>query len=117
MKPALLSLFSLLLISACTPNDGPARTAPPLIFRTQPDPQDGRVKFYFTNKSDKVLHGIRINSNKDGRLLSKIIIDTLEPHKTELVDLAIMGAIISGNWREATITCEDYELPISATQQ
>lgn len=85
---------------------------PPIVVRF-----DG-YEFHFTDTSDHVLHGIRINSEKDGKTLSTVVIDTIEPHKTAVVDLGQAGnGVIEGTpLREATITCVNYSKPIKLFQ-
>jgi hypothetical protein len=74
---------------------------PPIVVRF-----DGRV--HFTNTSEKVLHGVTVNNKDDkGNKTSKVIIDTIEPHKTVTIDLAV--EFLANN---PTLTCTNYSKPL-----
>jgi len=79
---------------------------PPIVARLG----SGDGKVYFTNTGDKVLHGITVNNKDDkGNITSKVIIDTIEPHKTVAIDFAAELLI-----NDPTLTCKNYSkrLPV-----
>lgn len=77
-----------------------ASTVPPLVIRNDYESQTYR----FTNTSDKPIHGISITEGKD----TAIMIDTIEPHKTEAVSWSLLTWVKS----DATVTCVDHSKPI-----
>jgi hypothetical protein len=79
-------------------------TKPPIVVRLDGD----TVSYHFTNTSDKPLHGITINSVKDGQQQSVVIIDTIEPHKTVAVEMVRLINIVGGRLSDATLDL--YEL-------
>lgn len=66
------------------------------------------MTFHFTNTSDAPVHGVTLHTEKDGEKQSRVIIDTIEAHKTVEVDMSILADIASG----ATITCSHYSKPL-----
>ena len=67
---------------------------------------DGKV--YFTNTGDKVLHGITVNNKDDnGNKTTKVIIDTIDAHKTVAIDLAVELLI-----NNPALTCTNYSKPL-----
>src|SRR6266581_3113569 len=56
---------------------------PPIVVRYD---DASPYQFHFTNTSDKPIHGIKLHWTEDGKEFSWVIIDTIEPHKTELVE-------------------------------
>ena len=104
------TLFAILVISpVCQAQDGWLFSAkPPIVVRL-----DGEtVSYHFTNTSDKPLHGIMINTIKDGQERSTVIIDTIEPHKTVAVEMVLLINIAGGRLSDATLTCTNYSSPI-----
>ena len=98
-----------ILTTACDAEDGRIFSAkPPIVVRRDVE----TVNYYFTNTSDKTLHGVKINSVKDGQPTSVVIIDTIEPHKTVAVEFSRMLASAAGSFRDVTITCTNYSSPI-----
>jgi len=76
--------------------------SPPIVVRY--DSNEGAV--HFTNTSDVTIHGVTLHNGEKHR----VIIDTIEPHKTVAVDLAsVSGLMIYG---EMTITCTNYSKPL-----
>lgn len=95
--------------SACNAQDGWVFSAkPPIVVRQDLE----TVTYHFTNTSEKPLHGVTINSVKNGESQSVVIIDTIEPHKTVAVDWSRVIASAPGGLHDATITCTDYSSPI-----
>ena len=86
--------------------------APPLVVRFDRP----TVEVNVTNTSDKILHGLTLNSVKDGQKASRAIIDTIQPHatfpifSTELMehDGALMEELLS----DSSVTCTDYSKPL-----
>ena len=106
---AVFVVSTLLSFTPTNAQDGWVLSAkPPIVVRRDVE----TVNYYFTNTSDKTLHGIKINSVKDGKAQSVVIIDTVEPHKTAAVGFARIHESSSGSLREATITCTNYSSPI-----
>src|SRR6266487_1645693 len=106
----LLRLSAWLIVVASIPmstlaQDGWLFSAtPPIVVRNDLE------AFYFTNTSDKPIHGVTIHSTKPGEeTISQVIIDTIEPHKTASVKaVLIIGYFVDG----ATITCTNYSKPL-----
>jgi hypothetical protein len=113
MKSAISSIAiavtAMLTVPACHAQDGWFLSAkPPIVVRL-----DGEtVSYHFTNISDKPLHGITINSVKDGQQQSAVIIDTIEPHKTVAVAMVRVINSAGGRLSDATLTCTNYSSPI-----
>ncbi len=87
----------------------PFAEAPPIIIRF--DPANG-VLVHFTNTSDKILYGITVTASEDGKDVSRVIVDSIEPHKTVTVSL---GEAIAAGMRPLTkvgITCKAYTKPL-----
>src|SRR4051812_26672698 len=83
IMPLILLGLCLFMPALMHAQDGAIFSAqPPIVVR--PGNHDGKI--YFTNTGDRILHGITLN-NKDssGAKTSKVIIDTIEPHKTVAV--------------------------------
>jgi hypothetical protein len=103
----LLRLSAWLIVVASVPmntlaQDGWLLSAtPPIVVRF-----DG--EFRFTNTSDKPIHGVTLHSTKDGQTTSRVIIDTIEPHKTVSVDARISAEVLN----DGTITCANYSKPM-----
>ncbi|MEP6821563.1 MAG: hypothetical protein ABI946_04355 [Chthoniobacterales bacterium] len=98
-------LFTTLALSISSPlsaQDGWFFSAqPPIVIRF------ADLKVYFTNTGDKVLHGVTVTSiDKDKNKSSRVIIDTIEPHKTAVVDFAVEFVL------DASLTCTDYSKPL-----
>jgi hypothetical protein len=75
---------------------------PPIVVRF--DSSDSTL--HFTNTSDAPIHGVTLHNGQEHR----VIIDTIEPHKTALVDLAILtGLVVAG---ETAVTCINYSKPL-----
>ena len=92
-----------LLTLAAEAQDGLLFSAqPPLVFRS-----DG-LKVYFTNTSDQILHGITLHNDNKGEKTSTVIIDTIEPHKTAMLEWNISVPV-----SEPTVTCTNYSKPLS----
>lgn len=74
---------------------------PPIVVR-----YDGECCFHFTNTSDAPIHGVTLHNGEK----SRVIIDTIGPHKTALVDLGAIpsGLVVNGG----TITCTNYSKPL-----
>jgi hypothetical protein len=103
--------FGLLLYAnLASAQDGFFNSAPPpVIIRFA----DGKA--HFTNSSDKVLHGITMHSqDSEGKKSSKVIIDTIEPHKTVALKFLddTTATIVRLLFDKTTITCEGYSKPI-----
>ena len=75
---------------------------PPIVVRFG---NDGN--YYFTNTSDHVLHGITIHNNDNGKVTSKVLIDTLEPHKTAALTFDPRFVL-----NTPALTCTDYSKPL-----
>lgn len=113
MKPTLSFIATAVAIlftaPACHAQDGWLFSAkPPIVVRLDGD----TVSYHFTNTSDKPLHGITINSVKDGQQQSVVIIDTIEPHKTVAVEMLRLINIAGGRLSDATLTCTNYSSPL-----
>lgn len=77
---------------------------PPIVVRW-----DGSTStFYFTNTSDAPIHGVTLHSKSNGESKSRVIIDTIEAHKTASVGSEILGDVVS----EGTLTCTHYSKPL-----
>jgi hypothetical protein len=75
---------------------------PPIVVRF-----DGNeATLYFTNTSDAPIHGVTLHNGQEHR----VIIDTIEPHKTASVNLAILTGLIVA--RETAVTCANYSKPL-----
>lgn len=104
-SPARLAACLLVLFSVIpgTAQDGIIFSAkPPITVRYAIND----LKVYLTNTSDKILHAVTVNNVwSDGKTVSKVIVDTIEPHKTVAVE-----------WRvelvEGTLTCDKYSKPL-----
>ena len=85
---------------------------PPLVVRFDRK----TVAINFTNTSDKVLHGIKLTSIKDGQTTSRVIIDTIQPHETFVMYsseyLANDGMLYKQMLSDASLTCTDYSKPL-----
>ncbi|MEI7774415.1 MAG: hypothetical protein WCK17_06535 [Verrucomicrobiota bacterium] len=101
----ILSSFLAFLAASSTAQDGLFTSAqPPIVVRLGVD--DGKV--YFTNTGEKVLHGITMNTkDKDGKKSSKVIIDTIDPHKTVAIPF-LLKLFVEGT----TLTCTNYSKPL-----
>jgi hypothetical protein len=77
---------------------------PPIIVRFSLSPDESKV--HLTNTSDKVLHGVTLTTETDGKKASRVIVDTIEPHKT--ADLAFHVDFLL----EPTLTCKDHTKPL-----
>ena len=92
---------------------------PPIVVRGIQDPGGRNEPTYnFTNTSDKIIHGITLNwKNGQGIAQSRVIIDTIEPHKTETVvlDWAYVSHEIPDNASKdsITVTCTNYSKPLN----
>ncbi|CEF49411.1 unnamed protein product [uncultured bacterium] len=100
-----LAILACLFASSIFAQDGWLLSAqPPIVARAD----FSQVKVHFTNTSDKVLHGITMHSkDKDGTKSSRVIIDTIEPHKTVAIDF-IPELFLD----ETTATCTNYSKPL-----
>ena len=98
---AILVSFLSLLTTPSTAQDGLFTSAQaPIVVRLG----SGDGKLYFTNTGEKVLHGITMNTkDKDGNKASKVIIDTIEPHKT--VAIPVLVELL---FDDTTLTCTNY---------
>jgi hypothetical protein len=105
MNVTTLAICACLVATSVSAQDGWLFSAqPPIVARAD----FSQVKVYFTNTSEKVLHGITMHSkDKDGTTSSRIIIDTIEPHKTVAIDF-IPELFPDGT----TITCTNYSKPL-----
>ena len=85
---------------------------PPLVIRFDRP----TVAVNFTNPSDKVLHGITLNTVKDGQKASRVIIDTIQPHATfSIFSPELMehdGAFLKELLSDSSVTCNDYSKPL-----
>jgi len=78
---------------------------PPIVVRYDRD----EIALHFTNTSDVPIHGITLHHGKEHR----VIIDTIDPHKTAAVDLAVVaGLVVTG---EMTFTCANYSKPMTVS--
>ena len=109
----ILSIFSLLFCIATAPaQDGffTLAKAPLAITR---DAQT--LDFSFTNNGDQPLHRIKLTSGVKTRVKSVVIIETIGPHKTVVFDIS--KALAPGSdYRQATVTCAKYSVPIRLEQ-
>ena len=82
---------------------------PPIVVRY--DNNEG--SFHFTNTSDAPIHGVTLHGvTLHGDEISRVIIDTIEPHKTVSFDGGTSipsGLIVLG---KMTITCTNYSKPL-----
>jgi hypothetical protein len=100
-----LTVAALLCATPLSAQDGWLFSAqPPIVVRAA----IAESKVYFTNTSDKPLHGITMKSkDKEDTKSSRVIIDTIEPHKTVAIDLLV--ELLSD---DTTITCTNYSKPL-----
>jgi len=69
------------------------------------------LAFHFTNTSDAPIHGVTLHhTEKDSTETSRIIIDTIGPHQTVLVDPSMSGGI--GMFINSTVTCTNFSKPL-----
>ena len=85
---------------------------PPLVVRF--DKTEGMK---LTKTTSKILHGITLHATVDGKEISQVIIDTIQPDATVLLDgLALMAN--NGELTKlfftpgSTITCTNYSKPL-----
>src|SRR5438309_1939264 len=75
---------------------------PPIVVRF-----DGNeIAYHFTNTSDAPIHGVTAHNGEKFR----VIIDTIEPHKTVSVEPWILSGIVV--FGEMTVTCTNYSKPL-----
>jgi hypothetical protein len=88
---------------------------PPLIIRYDDTPN---YQFHFTNTSEKAIHGIKLHWTQDGNERSWVIVDTIRPHETVLVQVTALEKCcdLDKHYREATLTCDGYSSPIKIAQ-
>lgn len=111
MKPisSIATAVAILFAAAvCDAQDGLFSAKPPIVVRRDVN----TVTYNFTNTSDKPVHGVTINSVRNGQPQSVVIIDTIEAHKTVAVDWARVIESAGGRLSDATITCTGYSSPI-----
>jgi hypothetical protein len=110
MKHTKLGIYTILVFATILTSLGQdtwiTSAEPPLIYRG--GNQDDR--YYFTNTSEKVIFGVTINYEKNRSKKSKIIIDSIEPQKTQSIYAHDLFSI--PNIMEATVTCKGYSKPI-----
>lgn len=97
---AYLILVSVLPMVALAQDGWLFSVTPPIIMR-----YDGSASFNFTNTSESPIHGVTLHNGKEHRM----IIDTIEPHKTISVALSDLWWLVAG---EMTVTCVNYSKPL-----
>jgi len=71
--------------------------------------------FTFTNTSGLPLHRIKISSYHEKEQKSVVIIEALGPHKTITYDIT-KSLAVGADYREASVTCAHYSIPIKLSQ-
>jgi hypothetical protein len=97
---AYLILMAALSTTALAQDGWLFSATPPIIMR-----YDGSAAFNFTNTGDATIHGVTLHNGKEHRM----IIDTIEPHKTVSVALSDLWWLVAG---EMTVTCVNYSKPL-----